>query len=260
MHATTPHSTAFLEAHNIAFSNPAPILKPITLGFEKSLVYGILGHNGSGKSTLIKILARQLKPTSGEVCVDSKNIESYSHKHFARKIAYLPQSLPAPMMSGFELVSMGRYAHQKFGANPQDLGIINAALKATHTEKFAAQSIATLSGGERTRLFLAMLLAQESEFLLLDEPLAPLDIAHQIEVMQLVSNLAKQRNIGVIIVIHDINLASSYCDRIIALHKGELALQEEAGALMDSALLWRLFGVESHIINHPTQPKKVAIF
>lgn len=239
------------------------ILHPLNLSFQSGKIYGLIGHNGSGKSSLIKILAAQQKGYFGEVFLDDKNIKDYKPKDFAKLLAYLPQNLPdATHLSGFELVAMGRYAHQSgfIRDKKHDDEVVLRALETTGTLKFKDQEVQTLSGGERSRLFLAMLLAQESKFLLLDEPLAPLDISYQIEVMQLIFKLSRELGKGVIIVIHDINLAASYCDWLVALKKGGLIYNIEAKNIMNCECLEQIYGVKADIIHHPSKAQKVAVF
>lgn len=253
-----------LKTRNVGFKiSNKTILNQIDLEFKSGKIYGLIGHNGSGKSSLIKILANQQKKYSGQVLLLDKNIKEYRAKDFAKKLAYLPQNLPdAADVSGFELVSMGRYAHQSgfLRDEKNDERIVLEALETTGTLKFKDQEVRTLSGGERSRLFLAMLLAQQSEFLLLDEPLAPLDISFQIEVMQLISRLGKELKKGVIIVIHDINLAATYCDYLIALKKGEVIFNADAKEIMNSERLAQIYGVKASIVPHPTQNRLAAVF
>lgn len=157
---------------------------------------------------------------------------------------------------------MGRYAwNGLFGSNKaEDNAAIERALSLTHTEKFADQLVDVLSGGERSRIWLAMLLAQQSQFLLLDEPLAALDIAHQIEVMQLVQKLAHELNLGIIIVIHDINLASGYCDHLIALHSGRLLAEGNSHQIVNSPSLKAIYGIDLNVIEHPETKRPVSFY
>ncbi|MBE2984998.1 ABC transporter ATP-binding protein [Campylobacter sp. RM9344] len=253
-----------LNTENLGFKiNNKSILTNLNLKFQSGKIYGLIGHNGSGKSSLIKILANQQKGYEGKVWLDDKNINEYHSKEFAKKIAYLPQTLPnTAHLNGYELVSMGRYAHQSgfIRDKEKDDKIVLEALKDTNTLKFKDQEVATLSGGEKSRLFLAMLLAQESKFLLLDEPLAPLDISYQIEVMQLIQKLSKERNLGIIIVIHDINLASVYCDDLIALKGGTLTYNINAKNIMNCAYLQNIYGIKASIITHPVSKQNIAVF
>lgn len=165
-------------------------------------------------------------------------------------------------MTAKELIAMGRYAwNGLFGRETEaDKQAIARALKLTHTENFADQLVDTLSGGERSRIWLAMLLAQESQFLLLDEPLAALDIAHQVEVMQLVHRLSRELNLGVIIVIHDINLASRFCDHLVALHSGKLLAQGNAHNIVNTPSLQQIYGIELNVIEHPETHRPVSFY
>lgn len=249
---------------NATFEIPSrTLLHPLSLRFEQGKVYGLIGHNGSGKSTLIKLLAKQNPYSAGVITFDGKPLPEWSSREFAQKVAYLPQHLPqATNLTARELIAMGRYAwNGLFGSNKQkDNAAIDRALALTHTEKFEHQIVDVLSGGERSRIWLAMLLAQESQFLLLDEPLAALDIAHQVEVMELVKKLAHELNLGIIIVIHDINLAARYCDHLVALHSGKLLAEGDAFALINTPKLKEIYGIELNVITHPTTQRPVSFY
>ncbi|QIW15628.1 iron-hydroxamate transporter ATP-binding subunit [Pasteurellaceae bacterium RH1A] len=249
---------------NASFTIPnRTLLHPVSLTFEQGKVYGLIGHNGSGKSTLIKLLARQQPLSSGQICFDHKPLEAWSSRDFAKQVAYLPQHLPtATQLTARELIAMGRYAwNGLFGRQTEeDRKAIDQALALTHTEKFAHQLVDVLSGGERSRIWLAMLLAQQSKFLLLDEPLAPLDIAHQVEVMQLIQKLSRELNLGVIIVIHDINLASRFCDELVALHSGKLLSQGDSQAIINPPSLKAIYGIDLNVIKHPECDRPVSFF
>ncbi|TCT15902.1 iron complex transport system ATP-binding protein [Bibersteinia trehalosi] len=240
-----------------------PLLQPISLTFEQGKIYGLIGHNGSGKSTLIKLLAKQQAMSTGQIFFQNRPLAHWSSREFARHVAYLPQHLPnATNLTARELVAMGRYAHQGlFGRESNaDRQAIEQALALTHTEKFANQNIDVLSGGERSRVWLAMLLAQQSQFLLLDEPLAALDIAHQVEVMELIHKLSRELNLGVIIVIHDINLAARYCDHLVALHSGKLLAEGNAHQIVNSPSLKAIYGIELNVIEHPQTKRPVSFY
>lgn len=249
---------------NATFDIPTRrLLHPISLQFERGKVYGLIGHNGSGKSTLIKLLAKQNPYSSGRITFNQKELNEWSNREFAKQVAYLPQHLPqATNLTARELIAMGRYAwNGLFGRNKaEDNAAIERALFLTHTEKFADQLVDVLSGGERSRIWLAMLLAQQSQFLLLDEPLAALDIAHQIEVMQLVQKLAHELNLGIIIVIHDINLASGYCDHLIALHSGRLLAEGNSHQIVNSPSLKAIYGIDLNVIEHPETKRPVSFY
>ena len=239
------------------------LLFPTSFTFDAGKVYGLIGHNGSGKSTLIKLMARQTQLSGGSISLDGKDIAHWNQREFAKRVAYLPQHLPAATnLTACELIGMGRYAwNGLFGRQTAaDKQAIAEALRLTHTEKFADQLVDTLSGGERSRIWLAMLLAQQSRFLLLDEPLAALDIAHQVEVMQLVHQLSRDLGLGVVIVIHDINLAAHFCDRLVALHSGKLLAQGDAQQIVNPPLLEAIYGIRLNVIPHPQTQRPVSFY
>lgn len=249
---------------NATFSIPErTLLHPVSLTFQPGQVYGLIGHNGSGKSTLIKLLAKQQPLSGGTIRFEQKPLEKWTSRDFAKRVAYLPQHLPqSTHLTAEELVAMGRYAwNGLFGRqNAQDNAAIEQAFNLTHTEPFRKQLLDVLSGGERSRVWLAMLLAQQSQFLLLDEPLAALDIAHQVEVMELIQHLSRELNLGVIIVIHDINLASRYCDQLIALHSGRLLAQGDAHQIVTTPSLHAIYGIELNVIPHPNTQRPVSFY
>ncbi|WP_392562422.1 ABC transporter ATP-binding protein [Orbus sturtevantii] len=238
------------------------ILFPTSATFEPGQLYGIIGHNGSGKSTFVKLLARQQPCSTGSVFVDSKLINHYKTKQLARKISYLPQYLPADIhLTVAELVKLGRYpwkgSLKRF--DEDDDKIIQNALTQTHTLSYQKQFLQFLSGGERQRVWLAMCLAQQSHYLILDEPLSALDIHHQIEVMTLLQTLAHQQNITIIVVMHDINLASEFCDAILAFKQGHLIYNQPAPAFIKQSTLHDIYDVNFTIIDHPIRHHPVAL-
>ncbi|MCK0768572.1 ATP-binding cassette domain-containing protein [Chromohalobacter canadensis] len=238
------------------------LLQPTDLTFEEGKVYGLIGHNGSGKSTLLKLLAQQQAPSRGGIRLDKRPLADWGTREFARHVAYLPQHLPsADNLTGRELVGFGRYPwHGLLGRlNGKDKTQIDRAIALTHTEAFADRLVDTLSGGERQRVWLAMLLAQESRFLLLDEPLAALDIAHQVEVLALVRSLCRELGLGVVIVLHDVNMAARYCDHLIALHSGQVLAQGAPSDLMCDATLEAIYGIPMRVMSHPGGEHPIAV-
>lgn len=223
------------------------LLGPIDLTIEAGRMTCILGHNGSGKSTLLKTLARQEQPDAGEVRFQGQPVAGWHWRAFARKLAWLPQSPAlAPGMTLRELVGLGRYPwHGLLGRRTTaDRAACDEALALTGTAPLADRLVDTLSGGERQRGWIAMLLAQGAEVLLLDEPVSALDIAHQIEVMDLLRRLNRERGLSVLMVLHDLNLALGWCDDAIALQRGSLVTHCPVHDLHDPELLGRLYGVE----------------
>jgi len=238
------------------------LLHPTTLTFEAGRVHGLIGHNGSGKSTLLKLLAQQQAATSGAVHFDGRELSAWGRRAFAREVAYLPQHLPsAENLTCRELIAFGRYPWKGLlgRSRRDDIEHVTRAMALTHTEAFAERLVDTLSGGERTRVWLAMLLAQGSRLLLLDEPLAALDIAHQVEVMSLVRTLSRELGLGVVIVLHDINMASRYCDHLVALHTGRVIAEGAPAQLMHSELLEDIYGIPMQVMPHPSGEHAVAL-
>ncbi len=227
------------------------LLHPLDLALPPGQVIGLIGHNGSGKSTLLKVLAGQLVPTSGQVQMDGRALSGWSSRAFARQVAYLPQTPPATGgLNVRELVALGRYPwHGALGRfTAQDRQKVDEAIELTETGALADRLVDTLSGGERQRAWLAMLVAQDAPCLLLDEPTSALDIAHQVEVLRLVKRLSHERGIGVIIVLHDVNMAARFCDELLALHTGRLIARGKPVDLVEPATLEAIYGVPMEIL------------
>jgi len=230
------------------------ILKELTLDFPDRGVSGLVGQSGSGKSTLLKILARQQAPTYGTVSFNGKPLHVWTEREFARQVAYLPQHTPlAAGLTVRELVELGRYpwhgALGRFGA--KDRENVDEALSLTSMESFADRFVDTLSGGERQRAWLAMLIAQDAKLLLLDEPISSLDVAHQVSVMKLVTRLSRDRGAGVIVIIHEINMAARFCDQIIALKGGEMIARGPAESFMTPQRLQLIYDVAMGVVPAP---------
>jgi len=230
------------------------LLQPLTLALPAHRMIGLIGHNGSGKSTLLKLLARQQPVGAGTIRFEGTELSAWQDRAFARKVAYLPQQPPpAPGMLARELVALGRYpwhgALGRFGQRDRDK--VAEAMALTDIELLADRLVDSLSGGERQRVWLAMLVAQDTRCLLLDEPISALDIAHQVDVLGLVHRLARDRGLGVIVVLHDINMAARFCDEIIALHTGRLAARGTPADLMRDDRLEAIYGLPMGILSHP---------
>lgn len=230
------------------------LLAPLTLNLRAERVSGLIGHNGSGKSTLLKVLARQIAATSGTVRFGGRALPQWRSREFARKVAYLPQQPPAAdAMTVRELVALGRYPwHGALGRfSDADQEKVDEAIRLTDLTAFASRAVDSLSGGERQRAWLAMLVAQDSECLLLDEPISALDIAHQLEVLELVRSLSRARGLGVVVVLHDINMAARFCDDLIALKGGHLLASGPVDEIVQADRLGEIYGVRMGTIEHP---------
>ncbi len=230
------------------------LLHPLDLTLPHGQIIGLIGHNGSGKSTLIKLLAHQQAASQGTVKLDGVPLADWKNREFARQVAYLPQQLPAADgLSVRELVRFGRYPwHGALGRmSEEDNAQVEQALELTHTRAYAERLVDNLSGGERQRVWLAMLLAQNSRYLLLDEPTSALDIAHQIEVLGLIRELSHKLDLGVVVVLHEINMAARYCDHLVALHSGRLLVQGPPAELMNAEVLESIYGIRMGVMAHP---------
>lgn len=201
------------------------VLKGLSFSVEEGSCLGIIGPNGSGKTTLFRAITRVLKPYQGEIFYKEKTISRIPRRELAREIAVLPQALSITFSySVEEFVLMGRFPYlgRLEKAKEVDLEIVEKAMTLADIRSLRERRVSELSGGERQRAILAQALAQEPKLLLLDEPTAHLDIGHQIEILDLVRNLNRKKEVTVIMVSHDLNLAGEYCDELILLKEGEI--------------------------------------
>lgn len=240
----------------------ARLLDDIDLSISRKGVTGLIGHNGSGKTTLMRLLARHHAPLRGKVRFDGRAIGDWKPREFARRVAHLPQYTPSTDgMLVHELVALGRYPwHGSFGVfGERDRESVAQAMEMTDVAHFAQRQVDSLSGGERQRVWLAMLVAQDSDCLLLDEPTSALDIAHQIEVLDLVRTLCAERGMAAVMVLHDINMAARFCDRIIALREGKVLMQHAPADLLTEANLEAIYGVPMHVLRDPINGRAVSV-
>ncbi|WP_047391548.1 ABC transporter ATP-binding protein [Chitinibacter sp. ZOR0017] len=214
----------------------------------------ILGHNGSGKSTLLKVLAGQLPSDEGQVLLQGRPIATYAPRELAKQIAFMPQQIPQPaLMQVRELVELGRFAWRGWLARWQenDKERITAAMQQADVSHLAEHALDEISGGERQRAWLAMLLAQDAQMLLLDEPSSALDLAHQYQLMALLQHLVSTQSCAVVAILHDLNLALRYADRIIALQAGQIWFDGSPAQLLAHPQLDDLYGIELDILARP---------
>lgn len=222
------------------------ILPPLDLSIPAGRFVALLGHNGSGKSTLLSLLARQVEPTAGSIAFAGRPLTDYRTRDFARLVGWLPQQPPpADTFTVEELTRLGRYPWRgAFSRHAQhDRHAVAEALAQVGLEAMRERPVASLSGGERQRAWLAMMLAQEPRCLLLDEPTAALDIAHQLEVLQLLVSLRRNRGLSIIMAIHDLGMAARFADHLIALRQGHVISQGPPGALLRPDILGEIYGV-----------------
>jgi ABC-type cobalamin/Fe3+-siderophores transport system ATPase subunit len=214
----------------------------------------IVGPNACGKSTLLRALARMLRPRQGEVLLDGRAIGSLPSKEVARRLGLLPQSPIAPdAITVADLVARGRYPHQGLLRqwSRDDARAVAAAMASTGVDDLAGRAVDELSGGQRQRVWLAMALAQETPILLLDEPTTFLDIAHQIEVLDLCADLHEQRGRTLVAVLHDLNHACRYATHLIAMAGGAIVAEGPPSEIVDAALVEAVFGLRCRVIEDP---------
>ncbi|AWT49037.1 ABC transporter ATP-binding protein [Psychrobacter sp. YP14] len=252
-----------LQAQHLSISRQNTLLlQDINCQIATNQLVALVGHNGSGKSTLIKTLAGEMLPSSGSLVLEDRPLSDYGSKDLAKKLAYLPQQLPdAASFSVSELVMLGRYPHQKWLQKPSqiDRDKVTEAMHLTQVAPFADRIVSTLSGGERARVWLAMCLAQDTQYLLLDEPLAALDVRYQLEVMALIRQMVDTQGLGVAMIVHDINLAAQYADRIVALKAGKICHDDTVANIMQPDVLKDIFNVDMQLLTHPVNGQPVAV-
>ena len=230
------------------------IIKNIDLDIPEGKITTLIGANGCGKSTLLRSMARLLKPKSGCVLLDGKEVFTSSTKDIAKRLAILPQGPVAPEgMSVLQLVRQGRYPHQSWLKqwSEEDERCVVEALEATSMTEFSERTVDSLSGGQRQRAWIAMTLAQNTPVILLDEPTTYLDMSHQIDILDLLFELNRNSGRTVVMVLHDMNLASRYSDNIVAVKDGTVYATGEPETVMTTELVEQVFGLSSQIIPCP---------
>lgn len=238
------------------------ILEGISLNVEPGQIIGLIGHNGSGKSTLLKLLARQLAPSSGNLMLDGREYREWSARLFSRRVGYLPQHLPPSQgLTVRELVRFGRYPWRGLlrRLDTEDESRVQDALVRTDVLAMSERTVDDLSGGERQRVWLAMLLALDTRYLMLDEPTSALDLAHQSQVLRLLRRLADDGGLGIVLVLHDLNMAAHYCDRLVALKRGRLLTAGPPAELMSSEMLERIYDVPMTVVPRPDAKSALAV-
>lgn len=244
-----------LTVNNVRYSyGSKEVVKGVSFGADRGEVVGILGQNGCGKTTLLRCINGSNKPTSGNVVLDGEDTSEMSKKAIARKMAFVTQTNNVTFpFTVFETVMMGRYAHQMFVSeeSDHDVDIVTQAMADAGILDFRDRRINELSGGERRRVFIAQALAQEPEILLLDEPTLHLDINHQFDLLELVRRLSREKNILILIVTHDIILASRYCDKIVFMERGEIRDIGETELVATAENYRRIFKIITEISQDP---------
>jgi iron complex transport system ATP-binding protein len=231
-----------------------PIIRDLDLAIPDGQITALIGPNGCGKSTLLKGLARLLKPRAGVVYLDGVAISKLSTKQVAKRLGVLPQAPVAPEgLTVRALVAQGRYPYQNWLQqwSKADEQIVESALAITGMSELAERSLDTLSGGQRQRAWIAMALAQDTEILLLDEPTTYLDLAHQIEVLDLLYELNRGQGRTIVMVLHELNQACRYADRLVAVREGRVFAQGDPIEVMTAEMVREVFGIDCQIVPDP---------
>lgn len=238
------------------------IIDDLNLQVPKGKITSFIGSNGSGKSTLLRAMARLRKPKKGSVILDGKEIHHYSTKEVAKRLAILPQSPIAPEgLTVLQLVKQGRYPYQSWFHqwSVEDEQIVKRALEVTHMDTLSDRPLDSLSGGQRQRAWIAMTLAQGTDIILLDEPTTYLDMTHQIEILDLLFELNQLENRTIVMVLHDLNLASRYSHHVVAIQNKKVYAQGSPEAVITSDLVRNVFGMESQIMSCPLYGSPMCI-
>lgn len=230
------------------------VLQAVTFHVDKGEFFGVIGPNGSGKSTLVQIMSGLIRGDEGTVAIDGKNIERYSRKELARILAVLEQETLPPV--GFqvrEVLEMGRFPYQNWlGEEREDAGaLVDEIVSLLELEDLQHRTLDRLSGGEKQRVALGKALVQKPRILLLDEPTTYLDIGYQIQLMDIVRSWQRTTGVTVVAVLHDLNLASLYCDRLLLLNQGRQVETGRPDDILQSGLIEDVYGTRPIVLEHP---------
>ncbi len=249
-----PDLTA-LFAHDVTLTyGPKPLVAGLTLSLPRGRFTALIGPNGSGKSTILRAFAGLMRPAAGEIRLEGADLATLSPRKIARRIGFLPQSPTAPEgLCVADLVRMGRHPHRSlFGRmTAADEAACARAMAMTGLQPLAGHPLDSLSGGQRQRAWIAMVLAQETDILLLDEPTTWLDIAHQIEVMTLIETLVRRGGKTVVAVLHDLNQTARHADHLVLLKSGRILAEGTPRIVMDPATIRAGFGVDCIVTPDP---------
>lgn len=253
--------TLAVEAATIGYDERV-VVHDMTLEIPQGAITTIVGANACGKSTLLRAMARLLKTTSGTVLLDGRPIGDLPSREVATVLGLLPQTPVSPEgIAVADLVGRGRYPHQGWfrrWTHDDDVAV-EEALAATDTLDLADRSIDELSGGQRQRVWIAMALAQQTDVLLLDEPTTFLDVAHQVEVLDLLTDLNRRRGTTIVMVLHDLNLAARYADHLVAIRSGRLYSQGSPAEVVTEQMVSDVFGMTSRVITDPVSQTPLVL-
>lgn len=251
-----------LAARSVAVGYGArPVIDGLDVAIPPGVITTIIGPNGCGKSTLLRTLSRLLKPTSGTVVLDGEDIAGLRTRDVAKKLGLLPQAPVAPEgLTVSDLVARGRHPHQSWLRqwSSDDAAVVGRALAMTGVSDLADRPVDSLSGGQRQRVWISMTLAQGTDLLLLDEPTTYLDLAHAIDVLDLVDDL-HESGCTVVMVLHDLNLATRYSDNLVVMRDGAILAQGHPREVITAELLHEAFGLRAKVIDDPVGDRPLIV-
>lgn len=250
-----------LKVNNIEFAyNSIPVLENISMELNCSEVLGIVGPNGTGKSTLIRCIDHILNPKRGSIFLDEQDISKMTRMEIARKIGYVPQSIEGVFpASVIDTVLMGRRPYLGWKSSKEDLDYVLEVLELLGLMEFSMRDINEISGGQQQKVLIARALAQKADLLLLDEPTSNLDIRHQLEVMEIMKNIVKNKGISAIMALHDLNLASRYADRIIMMKGGKIFAAGNPASVLTVENIKQVYGVRALVTDNGERPYIIPI-
>ncbi len=245
-----------LKINDVSFSySSVPVLHDVSFELGGNELVSILGPNGVGKSTLIHCINKILAPTSGTVLIDGKDVSEIKLKELAKQIGYVPYSANDSFpLSVIDTVMIGRHPHSKWGTLDKDLDIVYDTLRMLGISHLAMRPFNELSAGQHQKVMLARGLVQEPEILLLDEPTSNLDVRHQLDVTKMLKRLSREKNILIVMISHDINIAAKYSDKIILMHKGSVFDMGEPNKVITAENLRIVYGVTAEITKDDDAP------
>lgn len=238
------------------------VSRDLSLAIPPGRISAIVGANASGKSTLLRALARVLKPQAGRVVLDGEDINRLPTRAVATRLSILPQAPSAPAgITVCNLIARGRYPHQRMIRQwtDADEAALAAAMAATDTLELAVRRVDELSGGQRQRVWIAMTLAQDTDVLLFDEPTTFLDLAHQIDVLDLLAGLNADHGRTIVLVLHDLNHAARYAHHLVAMREGRICAQGPPDEIVTEALVAEIFGVDCRVVPDPVTDTALVI-
>lgn len=253
-----------LNLKSVCFSyNGEKVLDSVSLDVNAREFLGIIGPNGAGKSTLLRIMSNILHPSEGEVFFDHRKIETMTVKEIARNIAVLPaETLFSYDFTVLEIVKMGRAPHLNFWSDggEQDLKIVRGSLEAVGIQHLSQRNIHSLSSGEKQRVFLAQAMTQQPKVLLLDEPTVHLDIQHQIQILKLLKVWNQTGKLTVVLISHDLNLASQFCGRLVLFNHGSIVSDGTPKEVITEKNIQLVYGIKTKVIDSPSTGLPTVIF